>query len=350
MRRRIDFPVDTLSAPERLPELVELERLIDKGQPALEARRLCEVDAGAARLPVYALTLGNPDPAAPAAAFCAGVHGLERIGSQVILVFLHGLLERLRWDGVLQRQLERMRLVFIPIVNPGGMWRATRSNLNGVDLMRNAPVEARGRVPFPVGGHRCSPRLPWYRGRDGAPMEAEADALCRAVETELSGRPLSLVLDCHSGFGARDRIWFPYARSAEPIHHLPELHALTALFEQAYPNHSYIFEPQSRHYLAHGDLWDYLYERATAGVFLPLTLEMGSWLWIRKRPRQLFTRHGIFNPLAAHRLRRVLRQHLVWLEFLCRAACSFDRWLPQAAERGQHQRMALARWYAGSSL
>ena len=31
-----------------------------------------------------------------------------------------------------------MRLVFVPIVNPWGMWSGRRSNPNGVDLMRKA--------------------------------------------------------------------------------------------------------------------------------------------------------------------------------------------------------------------
>ena len=83
-------------------------------------------------------------------------------------------------------------------------------------------------------------------------------------------------MDCHSGFGFRDRIWFPYAHRRAPI------------------------EPQSQQYFAHGDLWDHLYMQSCAqaqGIFLPLTLEMGSWLWVKKNPRQLFSRHGIFNPL-----------------------------------------------------
>lgn len=66
----------------------------------------------------------------------------------------------------------------------------------------------------------------------------------------------------------------------------------------------------------------------SASIFLPMTLEMGSWLWIRKNPRQLFTRHGIFNPIKEHRIRRVLRRHATLLEFLTRAAFGAQRWLP----------------------
>ena len=69
-------------------------------------------------------------------------------------------------------------------------------------------------------------------------------------------------------------------------------------------HHRYVIEPQSRQYLAHGDLWDHLYLRSRERperVFLPLTLEMGSWIWVKKNPRQLFSRQGIFNPLVQHR-------------------------------------------------
>ena len=81
-------------------------------------------------------------------------------------------------------------------------------------------------------------------------------------------------------------------------------------------------------------------------MLLPLTLEMGSWLWVKKNPRQLFTRHGIFNPLIEHRLQRVLREHMALLEFATRAAGSYTRWLPNGARREQHHAQALTRWYA----
>jgi hypothetical protein len=221
-----------------------------------------------------------------------------------------------------------------------------------VDLMRNAPLQAAERVPFLFGGQRISARLPWYRGAADAPMEIESRAVCRVVEEELLHREFSLALDCHSGFGLRDRIWFPHAHTVVPMRHLPEIHALKDLFDQTYPHHSYMFEPQSRQYLTHGDLWDYLYLQASADetrLFLPLTLEMGSWLWVKKNPRQLFSRHGIFNPLPSHRLQRVLRRHVLWLDFLARAACGYRHWLPTEAERVQHREDAIARWYRGEA-
>jgi hypothetical protein len=333
-----------------LPEQAELERIIEEGGRFLDTHISHSVEAGGFRFPVHVICLGNPDPTVPAVGFFGGFHGLERIGTAVVLAYLRSLILRLRWDTVLLHKLESLRLVFMPIVNPGGMWRGTRANPNGVDLMRNAPLESAERVPFMVGGQRLSAGLPWYRGPAAAPMEAESQAVCQVVEQELLTREFSLAIDCHSGFGLADRIWFPYAHTPLPIEHLAEVHALTAIFEEAYAHHNYLFEPQSRQYLTHGDLWDYLYLKAAARperVFLPMTLEMGSWLWVKKNPRQLFSRHGIFNPLIRHRQERVLRRHLAWLEFLTRAAHSYRRWLPMGDERTRQRALAIQRWYWG---
>jgi hypothetical protein len=337
--------------PRHLSEIHALERIISDNLRQLSVRKMCHVEADGRRFPVYAIALGNESRDVPAVGFFGGVHGLERIGTQVLLAFLESLLARLRWDPLLHAQLESVRLVFMPIVNPAGMWRNTRCNAHGVDLMRNAPVEAREPVlPF-LGGQRISARLPWFCGRPGQPMEAESEAVCRLVREELFSRSFSIALDCHSGFGLRDRIWFPYAHSRVPIRHLPEILVLHDLFNQAYPNHNYVFEPQSRQYLARGDLWDYLYLEASASdstTFLPLTLEMGSWRWVKKNPLQLLTRIGLFNPLPMHRLRRVLRGHLIWLDFLALAAGAYAQWLPQGAQRAEQQLRAVARWYGSA--
>ncbi|WP_295749062.1 M14 family zinc carboxypeptidase [Undibacterium sp.] len=331
-----------------LPELRELERLIKLGAGHLESQVVCQVTAAAQTYPVYQLSLGNPDKSLPAIGFFGGIHGLERIGTQVLLCFLRGLITRLSWDKSLHHLLQEVRLVFMPLINPAGMADNTRCNFQGVDLMRNAPVEALGKVPFLLGGHRYSPRLPWYRGALGSEMELENQALCRVVSEELLSRPFSIALDCHSGFGLRDRLWFPHAHSVHPISHLADILALEELFEQSHPNHRYLFEPQSLQYRTHGDIWDYLYLQAQQDpgkTFLPLTLEMGSWLWVKKNPRQLFSRHGMFNPTAQHRLQRVLRGHTVWLDFLIRAACGHENWLATGPRRCRQQERAVARWY-----
>ena len=333
---------------KNLPELVMLKRLIDEGGRHLEVAAPCSIAIDGRDFPVYTIALGNPGPDVPVLGFFGGIHGLERIGTQVILAFLQSILARLQWDSTLHQQLESMRLVFMPLINPGGMWQGTRSNPQGVDLMRNAPLSASEPVPFLLGGHRYSPHLPWYRGAENDAMQVESQAVCELVERELLSRQFSMALDCHSGFGLRDRIWFPHAHTATPIPHLADIGALEELFSRTYPHHNYVFEPQSRQYRTHGDLWDYLYLQGTSDserVFLPLTLEMGSWLWVKKNPRQLFNRAGIFNPTAAHRLQRVLRGHLVWFDFLMRATNSHGRWLPEGLARKAQRRRALAQWY-----
>jgi hypothetical protein len=343
-----------VTVPE-LPELAALERIIELGTGRLESRTVCRVDLpGGGSYPVYAITLGNPAKDVPAVGYFGGVHGLERIGAGVVIAYLQSLVMRLQWDSTLHQQLESVRLVFMPIVNPGGMALGTRANPNGVDLMRNAPVDARDAVPFLVGGQRISAGLPWYRGPKAAAMEVENQAVCEVVAAELLSRNFSLSVDCHSGFGTRDRIWFPYAHTRAPITHLAEMHALQSIFVQSHSHHRYIIEPQSLQYLAHGDLWDHLYLQSCAqgphdaparGVFLPLTLEMGSWIWVKKNPRQLFSRHGIFNPLIEHRQQRVLRQHQLLLDFLSRAASGHTLWLPDADNRAWHHAQALQDWY-----
>ena len=54
-----------MSAASDLPELQELERAIEAGGARLEVRVACEVAHEGRTLPVYAIALGNPDPALP---------------------------------------------------------------------------------------------------------------------------------------------------------------------------------------------------------------------------------------------------------------------------------------------
>jgi hypothetical protein len=333
---------------EPLPELEQLEALIKRAKGAVRTEVLGEVNNRGERLPVYCLELGSTSPDVPAVGFFGGVHGVERIGTQVLLAYLHTLIERLHWDDTFAQTLQQVRLVFMPLINPVGMRNLTRSNGNGVDLMRNAPVEAEGRPNWLVGGQRLTRHLPWYRGRRGEPMQAEAQMVCRVVQEKLFPHKFSAALDCHSGFGSRDRLWFPYARSRQPIDCLAEIYALRTLFRTTYPQHSiYVIEPQSRQYTTHGDLWDYLYDGSKTqaqGLFMPFTLEMGSWLWVKKNPWQMFNIPGMFNPIEPHRHLRILRTHLTLFDFMVRASISHRRWRPLEAVRPWLHESAVAYW------
>jgi hypothetical protein len=205
-----------------------------------------------------------------------------------------------------------------------------RGNGQGVDLMRNAPVNAdRWELPLKIyRGQRLSRHLPWYRGRADA-LEPEATALCQWVSREVAQSPFVVTLDVHSGFFGADRIWFPYARTRTLFPHVAEMLALKTLLDETYARHRYVVEPQAAQYTTHGDLWDYIYDRYREvkpdGIFLPLTLELGASAWLRKNLRFL-EKAAFFHPLTPRRTKRVLRRHIPLFEFLLRAVYSWERW------------------------
>lgn len=358
-----------LSLQARLPEYAELLEWLERmGIPEqggsrelrcdatgetvrVQARVLAEIGHRGQHLNLYGIVIGPDEPGLPTLALVGGVHGLERIGSQVLLSYLRGLSAALRWDELLRGSLKRMRILLVPIVNPVGMALNRRSNGRGVDLMRNAPSESQEEMSalHIYRGHRLSSWLPWFRGNSSEPMEREAAALCEFFETEVFPSRFALSLDVHSGFHGRDRIWFPYARSRQAFPGISEVYALKQLLRETNAEHRYLFEPQALNYTTHGDLWDHLHDRhlaaGCAGPFLPLTLELSAASWVRKNPTQLVSRRGLFHPVKLHRLTRVLRRHQRLLEFLGRAVYSYERWVPTSPEHRQSlEREAFRRW------
>lgn len=334
-----------------LPELQQIESIIRSPlNRRLITQTICTVSYENSNYPVYALSLGHQNINNPSICFVGGIHGLEKIGTQVVISFLETLLMQIRWDNHFNAILDKINIVFLPLINPVGMLNNTRANGHGVDLMRNANIDSHEKTVWLGGGHRITPALPWYRGKAGDPMQKEAQALCKFIAQYLFKSPFSVVLDCHSGFGFHNHIWFPYAKSKrQPIKHLGEVFALRKLFFKTYPYQTYRFEPQAIHYITHGDLWDYLYLQSLQyqTVFLPLTLEMGSWRWIRKNPLQLRKLPGLFHPIKPHRTNRVLRGHLVLMDFLIHASLSYQTWLDSMDIRAM-QRQAEALWYRDS--
>lgn len=312
-------------------------------------------DAKGRSFPLIAMSFGNQDPTAPTLGLIGGVHGLERIGSQVVLAFMNSFSEMILWDKLLHEALQHIRVFFFPIVNPLGILDRTRANPYGIDLMRNAPVESAD-ATFLVGGHRLSSKLPWFRGHSRTQLEPESDAFINLLKAQVFSSNRAITLDVHSGFGTMDRIWFPFARSTQPFPHLPEVYSLKEAFERSHPHHFYRFEPQAKNYTAHGDLLDYAYDLyyqnppRPDSVYLPLTVEMGSWMWIKKNPLQLFSTLGPYNPMKPHRLKRILRRHNTLFDFLLRSLVSSDVWVPRLPEQRQKcLDRALAEWYGGKT-
>ena len=298
---------------------------------------------------INAFRIGTDDYNAPTLLLTGGVHGLERIGAKLAWSLLKSTIDRVKWDVALRELFDKVRLVVVPLVNPVGYKYFTRSNGNGVDLMRNAPIDAEVEVPFLLGGHRVSNMLPWYQGEEGV-VEKELDALIQLFQHELIHSSRIISIDFHSGFGLKDRLWFPFSYKKEPFDHLAEMMALTELFEDTHPYHVYIIEPQAAGYQLKGDLWDYLYldylEKNKSGVYIPLTLEMGSWSWVRKNPLQVLRRHGAFNPIKEHRLKRTFRRHHLLFDFLLKAVKSHTAWTSDEVEwRISQQQVAMNRWY-----
>ncbi|MFV8750215.1 DUF2817 domain-containing protein [Nannocystaceae bacterium ST9] len=324
-----------------LPELGDLHEVLDLFGAQADTHVLARVSHGGIEFPIHGVVVGARRADAPTLALIGGVHGLERIGTRVVLAGMHTFAQYLAWDRMLAAALDEIRLVFVPLVNPVGMWMLRRSNPRGVDLMRNAPPHPDASGTPLVGGHRYSSRLPWYQGPSEAPMELEAAALCDFMRAWVLPSRAAITLDVHSGFGSIDRLWFPYAYTRRPFPSLAEAYALKCLLDDTMPHHIYEYEPVSRNYRVQGDLWDFLYdERRKAeieGPFLPLTLELGSWAWVRKNPAQLLDVLGSFNPIRPHRLRRTLRRHLPLIEFLLRAVAGSRAW--SAFEPHERQRL-----------
>lgn len=331
--------------------MTDLESLIESFGARARVRTIAEVQDGDKTYPLYSVAVGSADPKAPSLGIFAGAHGLEKIGSEVVLAHMRTLLELLRWDKSFQERLSISRLVFMPIVNPAGVVNRTRSNPNGVDLIRNSPLDGEG-APGPFyRGHRISNKLPYYRGPAGADMEIETKALIEVLQTELLTSEISITVDVHSGFGASDRFWFPYSHTRRPFPFLAEAFALKGMLDTTYPNHFYVYEPMSRQYTIHGDPWDYVFEenrkKSNHGIFLPFCLEMGSWAWLRKNPLQVFSKSGMFDPMMPHRRRRILRRHLSLFDFLHRALLSPEAWVHLTGEdRDRNMKRAMELWYA----
>lgn len=317
---------------KEINELVKIRELTQNKDDLIQYEELGRINYRGNSYPIIGFVIGTRNPLAPCLALVGGVHGLERVGTHVVLAYLSTMFKQLKWDNDLREMLKHSRIVSIPLINPAGMANFMRSNPQGVDLMRNAPCadDVEGEWPL-VSGHRLSNLLPWYSGRRGE-MEIESLALVNFIRQNCFESTCAVSVDFHSGFGMRDRLWFPYGRTKEAFPRMREMQNLKELLDDTLPHHVYKIEGQSESYIIKGDLWDYLFDEHYLGkdqkskIYLPLTLEMGSWNWVRKNPIQVFSADGLFNPTKGHRYARTMRRHFLLLDFLFRAVRHKEAW------------------------
>jgi len=304
------------------PELDLIEKItrkLNKLGVDFERFVLTEIEHRNEKYPIHGFVMGSKDPEAPTFGLFGGVHGLEKIGTHIILNYMRSLAYRGTVNSFFRETLKSIRFVSIPMLNPVGVKFNKRGNGNGVDLMRDSPTVATGKT-IPLGsGHRISPKLWWYQGSEGS-MEKESKTLVDFVSEHMFASKFSMALDVHSGFGARDRLWYPYSKARDVFPLEGEAINLKRAMKLTNPFHMYKVEPQGDSYLIHGDLWDHLFDlqyenQNHAGTFIPWTLEMGSWSWVKKNPFQIFSTNGLFHPVKPHRIKRTMRRHWWLLDF-----------------------------------
>lgn len=312
-------------------ELDKVYNLVDKVDGFGSVELLGKVQAGSHNLPIYGFEFGSKDPNAPVYGVFGGVHGLEKIGTELAVYFIYNLCQRLEWNEHLQDLLSKVRIISIPLINPAGMFLGTRSNANGVDLMRNSPTRANGKKLPLLSGQSISNKLPWYAG-DEKEMEFESHLLLDFLSEKIKNSPFTITMDLHSGFGIKDRLWFPYAKTFEPFPHYDTATKMRALIDDNIKHHIYQIEPTADSYLIEGDLWDYAFDmhhnenKTSDKVFIPWTLEMGSWMWVKKNPLQVFNVDGLFNPYLNHRFKRVMRRHWRLLDLMLHLCANHKGW------------------------
>lgn len=309
-----------------------IQKLIRKTKNFSDVTVLDTIEYGSHSYDLPILSFGNQDPQAPTFAICSGIHGLEKIGVHVTYYYLRSLIQKLSWDRSYRDILKDVRVCAFPLVNPMGTAMNRRSNANGVDLMRNAPINGEIDNKWMIAaGHRISPKLPWYRGEDGI-LEKENQALLKFSKQFLFKSSFCFSLDIHSGFGMRDRLWYPYAKTTDefPKHKLAERFKKHLKLNFKY--HYYKVEKQSDSYLLHGDMWDYIFDEYARQeqqnqTFIPWTLEMGSWIWLKKSPTHFLLKDGLFNPIKPHRYKRILRRHWRLLDFFLHSIYNYKNWI-----------------------
>jgi hypothetical protein len=98
-------PIDDRPGRPSFPEYDQLLALLELGAPWFRSKIACEVTVQGHSFAVHVASLGTDAPDAPAIGIFGGIHGLERIGTQLVLDYMRSVLCRLAWDDLLHRQL-----------------------------------------------------------------------------------------------------------------------------------------------------------------------------------------------------------------------------------------------------
>ena len=270
-----------------------------KAHPRLFSVDMLGHESSQKKLPIAAFSTGCQDPMAPMLILIAGLRGNEPVGPEFLLGWMDALrseVARQRVDALLTRAL----LVFIPAANPWGLAQRSRYNSQGIDLACNAPVDSSGPTSLLFGGHRLAPWLPGFRGKRGAPMQTEAQALVDFVLAQSSSRRHVLVVDCVARRGQGDRLWFPSHHTSEPMPWLPLMMRFKNLLESKGPASGLGLTPRWHEGLSNGSIWDHVLRLAPSfhieeGRLDLLTLGMGR----RARRAALPAEALLSNPASS---------------------------------------------------
>ncbi|MFH1223062.1 MAG: alpha/beta fold hydrolase [Pseudomonadota bacterium] len=305
-------------------EITRLKRIEKRFPDFIILEELGGIKHNGFKVPMHAFFIGHkPDPKLPTVAFFSCFHGVEWIGGRVLLNYVEHLVRSMCWDEGIRDLISKMNICGIPVVNPVGRIEKTRSNGNGIDLMRNTSVT--GERVFPLlGGHHLSKSLPWYRGEK---IEKENKITMKFLDDHVFPSDFKITMDIHSTFMRRSRIWIPYASGKK----LPEKEAdvfakIKKLLNSTYKYNPYRYEKQDLIYRTHGDFWDFNFDRHKSdkkGLYLPMTLEISTAEWLFRNFITSWTFESLFNPSSRRESNQEYFRHITVFDFILRFAKNY---------------------------
>jgi len=300
-------------------ELLQLKRLERSFGDVVIMEEIGEVDYKGYRTPINAFFISHkPKPELPTIAFFSCFHGVEWIGGRVLVNFIEHLVREIKWDEDIKNLTEKVNICGIPIVNPVGRIEGYRSNGNGIDLMRNAPVRSEHAIPL-LGGQKLSRHLPWYMGEG---LEKENEIVVKFLHDYVFPSNFKMTIDIHSSFLRNSRIWIPYASGKKlPSKEAAVFRQLRKTLNGIYKYNPYKYEKQEHIYTTHGDFWDYKFDRHNEvydGTYLPVTLEISSRDWTIKNFLKHWSMESLFSPFDRKESNAEYIKHIMVFDFLIR--------------------------------